>query len=104
MMPCESVAEARKFNTFGSMRAGCGEIDGVWETTGAAKIRNRPTNRMNTNLNCSVTSDEVRSPVTPMAAHHPVESRTLNPAVTGTPSVTSRKAGSFARTRAYYAG
>lgn len=71
-MPCESVAEARKFNSFGSMRAGCGEIVGVWETTSAAKIRNRRTNRADYNLNCSVKSDGARNPITPMAAHHPV--------------------------------
>jgi hypothetical protein len=69
MLPCVSVAEDRKFSLFGSMRAGYGEIVGVWATTGAARTRNQQTDAPIGNSNSSTTTDRIHSPVRPMVAH-----------------------------------
>jgi hypothetical protein len=68
MLPCVSVAEDRRFSLFGSMRAGHGEIVGMWETTSAAKIRNQRISLPSANLISSET-DGVHGPTRPMAAH-----------------------------------
>lgn len=69
MLPCEGVAEVRRFNMFTGMLNGDGVLGFMWATTERARIRSRRTNPMSGSLISSGNADGPHKPVRPMAAH-----------------------------------